>query len=123
MASASSSRSSGASTAAAKASGWPRDLLVFANTIPDLRKLGGCATLFVEAERSATGHLGHNALDLLERLTHVEAIAHHMSMGATFSPRDRHNLGTYVLERLWWPAAVVSRLAATSETSRRWVRS
>jgi hypothetical protein len=41
--------------AAAKASGWPRDLLVFANTIPDLRKLGGCSTLFVEAGRSATG--------------------------------------------------------------------
>jgi hypothetical protein len=40
---------------AAKASGWPRDLLVFANTIPDLRKLGGCATLCVGAERSATG--------------------------------------------------------------------
>jgi hypothetical protein len=48
--------------AAAKASGWPRDLLVFANTIPDLRKLGGCATLFVGAERSATGGplLGRN---------------------------------------------------------------
>jgi hypothetical protein len=40
---------------AAKASGWPLDLLVFANTIPDLRQLGGCATLFVGAERSATG--------------------------------------------------------------------
>jgi len=48
--------------AAAKASGWPRDLLVFANTIPDLRKLTGCATLFVGAERSATGGplLGRN---------------------------------------------------------------
>ena len=41
--------------AAAKASGWPRDLLVFANTIPDLRKLGGCASLLVEPGRSATG--------------------------------------------------------------------
>lgn len=41
--------------AAARASGWPRDLLVFANTIPDLRKLGGCATLLVGAERSTTG--------------------------------------------------------------------
>jgi hypothetical protein len=41
--------------AAAKASGWPRELLVFANTVPDLRKLGGCATLVVEPARSATG--------------------------------------------------------------------
>jgi hypothetical protein len=41
--------------AAAKASGWPRDLLVFANTIPDLRALGGCAALIVGPERSATG--------------------------------------------------------------------
>jgi hypothetical protein len=48
--------------AAAKASGWPRDLLVFANTIPDLKKLGGCSTLFVGAQRSATGGplLGRN---------------------------------------------------------------
>jgi isopenicillin-N N-acyltransferase-like protein len=41
--------------AAAKASGWPRDLLVFANTIPDLKKFGGCSVLIVEAGRSATG--------------------------------------------------------------------
>jgi hypothetical protein len=41
--------------AAAKASGWPRDLLVFGNTIPDLQKLGGCSALLVESERSATG--------------------------------------------------------------------
>jgi isopenicillin-N N-acyltransferase like protein len=40
--------------AAAKASGWPRELLVFANTLPDLRKLGGCATLVVEPARSTT---------------------------------------------------------------------
>jgi isopenicillin-N N-acyltransferase like protein len=41
--------------AAARASGWSRDLLVFVNTLPDLRKLGGCSTLVVEAARSATG--------------------------------------------------------------------
>jgi hypothetical protein len=41
--------------AAAKASGWPEDLLVFGNTIPDLRKLAGCSALIVEARRSATG--------------------------------------------------------------------
>lgn len=41
--------------AAAKASGWPEDLLVFGNTIPDLRKLGGCSALIVEPNRSATG--------------------------------------------------------------------
>ena len=40
---------------AAKASGWPRDLLVFINTIADLRKLGGCSALLVESKRSATG--------------------------------------------------------------------
>jgi isopenicillin-N N-acyltransferase-like protein len=40
---------------AAKASGWPKDLLVFANTIPDLRKLAGCSALLVEPARSATG--------------------------------------------------------------------
>ena len=40
--------------AAAKASGWPRDLLVFGNTVPDLRKLGGCSTLIVEPGHSAT---------------------------------------------------------------------
>jgi hypothetical protein len=41
--------------AAAKASGWPRELLVFANTLPDLRKLAGCSALIVEGTRSATG--------------------------------------------------------------------
>jgi hypothetical protein len=41
--------------AAASVSGWPMDLLIFANTIPDLRKLGGCSALMIEAERSATG--------------------------------------------------------------------
>jgi isopenicillin-N N-acyltransferase-like protein len=40
--------------AAAKASGWPRDLLVFGNTVPDLRKFGGCSVLMVEPGRSAT---------------------------------------------------------------------
>ena len=32
---------------AAKSSGWSKDLLVFANTIPDLRKLTGCSALLV----------------------------------------------------------------------------
>jgi isopenicillin-N N-acyltransferase like protein len=41
--------------AAAKASGWSRDLLVLGNTFPDLRKLGGCSALIVESGRSATG--------------------------------------------------------------------
>ena len=41
--------------AAAKTSGWPKDLLVFANTVPDLRKLTGCSALLVEAEHSTTG--------------------------------------------------------------------
>ncbi|MEX2561008.1 MAG: C45 family peptidase, partial [Pirellulales bacterium] len=41
--------------AAAKASGWSRDLLVFGNTFPDLRKLGGCSALIVEPGRSGTG--------------------------------------------------------------------
>jgi hypothetical protein len=41
--------------AVAKHSGFARDLFVFANTIPDVTKLGGCSTLVVEAGRSATG--------------------------------------------------------------------
>jgi len=41
--------------AAAKASGWSRDLLVFGNTFPDLRTLGGCSALMVEPGRSGTG--------------------------------------------------------------------
>jgi hypothetical protein len=41
--------------AIAKASGVDRDLLVFANTIPDMMKLIGCSTLIVESSRSTTG--------------------------------------------------------------------
>ena len=41
--------------AAAKASDWSRDLLVFGNTFPDLRTLGGCSALMVEPGRSGTG--------------------------------------------------------------------
>ena len=41
--------------AMAKASGVERDLLVFANTIPDMMKLVGCSTLLIESSRSATG--------------------------------------------------------------------
>jgi hypothetical protein len=41
--------------AAARASGWPEDLLVFGNTVPDLRKLAACSALIVEPQRSATG--------------------------------------------------------------------
>jgi hypothetical protein len=39
----------------AKACGVDRDLLVFANTIPDMMKLVGCSTLIIEPSRSATG--------------------------------------------------------------------
>lgn len=41
--------------AVAKASGWQRNLLVLANTLPDLITLAQCAALMVEGERSATG--------------------------------------------------------------------
>jgi isopenicillin-N N-acyltransferase like protein len=41
--------------AAAEHSGWPRDLLIFANTIPDLRKLTACSALIVAPEKSTTG--------------------------------------------------------------------
>lgn len=41
--------------AAAKHSGWPRDLLVLATTVPDLRKLTACSALIVAAEKSKTG--------------------------------------------------------------------
>lgn len=40
---------------AAKHSGWPRDLLILANTIPDLRKLTWCSALIVSPEKSETG--------------------------------------------------------------------
>jgi hypothetical protein len=43
--------------AAAKASGRGRDLFVFANTLVDIKKIGGCATLVAEPSRSATGKL------------------------------------------------------------------
>jgi hypothetical protein len=43
--------------AAANSSGWPRDLLILGNTLPDLRKLASCSTLVVESDRSATGNL------------------------------------------------------------------
>jgi isopenicillin-N N-acyltransferase-like protein len=41
--------------AAAAASEWSRDWLVFSNTILDLRHIVLCSALLVEAERSATG--------------------------------------------------------------------
>lgn len=41
--------------AVARASGWPTDVLLLANTLPDLRMMAGCAALIVEADRSATG--------------------------------------------------------------------
>jgi hypothetical protein len=41
--------------AIAKTSGVDRDLLVFANTIPDMMKLVGCSTLIIEPSRSTTG--------------------------------------------------------------------
>jgi predicted choloylglycine hydrolase len=40
--------------AMARAAGFPRDLLIFANVAPDLRKLG-CSALLVEPAKSATG--------------------------------------------------------------------
>jgi isopenicillin-N N-acyltransferase like protein len=42
-------------TAAAAASGWPRDLLIFANTIFDVRRVVQCSAFLVEPQRSATG--------------------------------------------------------------------
>ena len=40
---------------AAKHSAWPRDMLVLANTIPDLRKLTSCSALIISPEKSTTG--------------------------------------------------------------------
>jgi hypothetical protein len=40
--------------ASVKASGLDRDLVVFVNTIFEMRSVGGCSTLIVEANRSAT---------------------------------------------------------------------
>jgi predicted choloylglycine hydrolase len=41
--------------AAAKSSGWPRDMLVFGNTILDLRRIIQCSTFIVEGEHTSTG--------------------------------------------------------------------
>lgn len=41
--------------AAAKASGEPRELLIFGNVVPDLLKFGGCSAWIVDPARSATG--------------------------------------------------------------------
>src|SRR5262245_17144732 len=41
--------------AMSKHSDWPRDLLVFANTFPDLMSLTACSALLVSSEKSATG--------------------------------------------------------------------
>jgi isopenicillin-N N-acyltransferase like protein len=41
-------------TAAAKASGVPRNVLIMTNAMPDLQKIGGCSTIIVEPERSKT---------------------------------------------------------------------
>ncbi|MFO0969292.1 MAG: C45 family peptidase [Gemmataceae bacterium] len=41
--------------AAAKASGWPRDLLVFANSLSDLSRIARCSAILIEPGRSATG--------------------------------------------------------------------
>jgi hypothetical protein len=48
--------------AAAAAASWPRDLLIFGNTILDLRRIVACSSMIVEAERSTTGGplLGRN---------------------------------------------------------------
>lgn len=43
--------------AMAKASGINRDYFTIANTIADLLKIGGCATLIVDGKRSRTGNL------------------------------------------------------------------
>jgi hypothetical protein len=41
--------------AAAKAAGCPREMLIFANVIGDLRRVIGCSTFIVEPDKSATG--------------------------------------------------------------------
>jgi hypothetical protein len=41
--------------AMAKASGWDREIFLFASAFGDLRHLGGCSVLMVEPGRSATG--------------------------------------------------------------------
>jgi hypothetical protein len=46
------------------------------------------------AERLATN--GFRPGDLLERLTHVDHVARHVTLGSRVSPTDRHNVGTVV---------------------------
>jgi hypothetical protein len=34
---------------------WPREILIFGNTVPDMQRIVQCSTFIVDAERSATG--------------------------------------------------------------------
>lgn len=41
-------------TAASKASGIERNIMIMTNAMPDLQKIGGCSTMIIEPERSKT---------------------------------------------------------------------
>jgi conjugative relaxase-like TrwC/TraI family protein len=61
--------------------------------LPELERRRAAAAT---AERLATDSLGVHADDLLERLTHVDHLARHVTLGSRVSPTDRHNVGTVV---------------------------
>ncbi|MDO8392471.1 MAG: MobF family relaxase [Actinomycetota bacterium] len=69
------------------------DRLARHTPLPDLEQRLDRA---VAAEQSATTHFGYSAHELVERLARVEAVARHVSLGASFSPADRNNLGTVI---------------------------
>jgi predicted choloylglycine hydrolase len=69
-----------------KTAGVDRDLLFFGQTFPDITKIGGCSTLIVDPERSATGkpmfgrNLDYPTFGLLERY----------SLVVVYRPKGKH---------------------------------
>jgi hypothetical protein len=72
--------------AAALASGLDRDLGILGNTLPDLTKIGGCSTLYIDAAHSATQEplLGRN-LDYF-----TGGILQDYSLVTIYHPRGKH---------------------------------
>jgi conjugative relaxase-like TrwC/TraI family protein len=62
-------------------------------SLPELERRRVAATT---AERIATDSLGFHADELLERLTYIDHLARHLTLGSRVSPTDRHNVGTVV---------------------------
>lgn len=72
--------------AIAQAAGIDWDTMIAGNTMPDIKKIGGCSTLIIEPERSATGqvlfgrNLDYPTLGLLN----------HYSLVTAYRPEGKH---------------------------------